>query len=123
MLKQTFMSSRSRICCTLFLIGYPFFSIAASSFAAAIGLTIAGWKSQDGLTKAAAIVCFVGPLTLLPCLIWTQMAPTSDDEDVHREDTKYLTKFRVFVAPPAVLRTSTDENKGVITLNRRRATT
>ncbi|TCD71463.1 hypothetical protein EIP91_010169 [Steccherinum ochraceum] len=66
------MSSRSRVCCTLFLIAYPFLCICVSITVLSFGLLSAAWQSESGLIRQGSTFVFLIPVLLLPIFLYTQ---------------------------------------------------
>jgi len=70
---ETLMSSRSRVCCTLFLIAYPFFCTGVSTAVIAFGFLVACWKSQSSLVRHGSTFVVLIPILLIPLFLWTQV--------------------------------------------------
>ncbi|KIP07286.1 hypothetical protein PHLGIDRAFT_425579 [Phlebiopsis gigantea 11061_1 CR5-6] len=83
--QRTHMNSRSRIVCTMWLIGFPFISMGASTAMAAIGLLVAAWTSRDLLVVKGAVWLLLFPVSCIPVWIWTQYKP-GEEEDVSSPD-------------------------------------
>lgn len=73
--RETLMASRSRICCTLVLIAYPFICIGVATSVGAIGLLVAAWSSQDQIVRIGCTFVLLVLVSLIFVFAWTQCPP------------------------------------------------
>ncbi|KAA1477606.1 hypothetical protein DENSPDRAFT_615771 [Dentipellis sp. KUC8613] len=71
--RETLMGSRSRVCCTLIIVAYPFVMIGAATVILALGLLAAAWRSQDPVLHTGGPFMVLVPCMLIPMFLHTQM--------------------------------------------------
>ncbi|KAA1477604.1 hypothetical protein DENSPDRAFT_615588 [Dentipellis sp. KUC8613] len=70
--RDTLMGSRSRVCCTLVIIGYPFIVIGIATAILAFGLLAAAWRSSDSAIHIGGPFVMLVPCMLIPMFLHTQ---------------------------------------------------
>ncbi|KIJ44689.1 hypothetical protein M422DRAFT_251996 [Sphaerobolus stellatus SS14] len=88
--RETLMGSRSRICCTLILVAYPFFSVGLSTIILAIGLLAAAFQSANPIIRNGCIFVLLMPCSLIPIFAWTQSERFHSKVSVNSQDAERL---------------------------------
>ncbi|KAH8103374.1 hypothetical protein BXZ70DRAFT_725354 [Cristinia sonorae] len=66
------MSSRSRVCSTLFWTAYPCICIGVATSIMAFAFLLAAWSSSDGLIRRGSTFLLLIPCSAIPMFLWTQ---------------------------------------------------